>query len=290
MKIHRAFLPLLLATAACSSNASTTFGGSPPDAASTQLVVKIGYEGGFVPVEYNLTSLPLVSVYADGTVLVQGPQIEIYPPPAMIPLNARTVTPAGLDKIRRAAEDAGLTGPNRRYDYPLVADASDSVFTYLEADGTRHEIRAYALDITGEAGGPGTNLSAEDTKARRALAEFQTKMTDLASWLGSDVSQERSYDPRALRVFVREYQAVDDPAVRDQQPREWPLPDQPLTSFGTATSVEGYRCGTLQDQAAATLQAELRQANTLTPWTSAGGTFSLSVRPLLPDESGCPTP
>ncbi|HVA85136.1 MAG TPA: hypothetical protein VNF73_02335 [Candidatus Saccharimonadales bacterium] len=38
----------------------------------------------------------------------------------------------------------------------------------------------------------------------------------------------------------------------------------------------------------ATVEPLLQRASTLTPWTSGGHRWSIVVRPLLPDESGCP--
>jgi hypothetical protein len=35
------------------------------------------------------------------------------------------------------------------------------------------------------------------------------------------------------------------------------------------------------------LAPTVRQANQLTPWTSGGRRFSVSFRPLLPDENDC---
>lgn len=295
MRSLRALVPLLVLAAACSSSAGTGFGGSDagddpkPD---TELVLRFSYEGGFVPAEFRLTNIPVVSVYADGRVIVQGAQIEIYPPPAMTGLFQRTLSEQGLSELRRAAVEAGLDGPDRRYDYPLVADAADSVFIYVDEAGERHEMRAYALDISeGDQSLPGEPdertpeaLSAEDREARRKLAEFQAKITDLGSWLGDEVGPETSYEPHALRLFVKDYQG--DPQV-PQQPRDWPL-DTPLASFGETFGTFGYRCGTVEGEAKAKLEAELRNANTLTPWVDGDAQFNLVVRPLLPDESGCP--
>ena len=41
------------------------------------------WEGGFVTPESLLARLPIVVVYADGRVITQGPQIDIYPGPLM---------------------------------------------------------------------------------------------------------------------------------------------------------------------------------------------------------------
>jgi hypothetical protein len=88
-------------------------------------------------------------------------------------------------------------------------------------------------------------------------------------------------------VFVRDY----DPQVAGddlkQTPRDWPLDDQPLASFGTADENDFARCGVLDGHDATTVLDEARQANQLTPWVSEGKRYLLTFRPLLPDESGC---
>lgn len=283
MKPLRFLLPLVLATAACSSGA-TNFGGN--DDERPTLVLRIAYEGGFVPFEYTLRGLPLLSVYSDGQIIVEGPQIEIYPPPAVAGLFTRTITSAGIEQIRRAAEDAGLTGPNVRYEYNLVADASDSVFTYVESDGTRHEIRAYALGLDG-GNEPSEQMSADDRAARMKLAAFQEKMTDLDTWLGAEVSSESTFVPAGLLVFSTAYTAPEDASLGTQAERTWPIAT-PLNTFGDPHPDSEYRCGVVSGADLDALNAELEGTNTLTPWISGDAKFALVVRPALPDETTCP--
>jgi hypothetical protein len=284
MRPLRALVPLILVATACSSSTGNDFGGSDPGKDDAKLVLRISYEGGFVPPEFTLKNLPFLNVYADGRVIVEGAQIEIYPQPATVGLFQRTLSERGLSELRKAAVEAGLTGPDRRYDYPLVADASDTVFVYVDEDGERHEIRVYAMGMGEGLKEPGSDIPAEDQQARERLAEFQSKVTDLDNWLGDEVGPETGYEPHALRVFAKAYEG--DPEL-PQESVEWPL-DTSLATFGEAYGTFGYRCGTVDGDAKSKLQAELRNANTLTPWTDAGAEFTLVVRPLLPDESGCP--
>jgi len=70
----------------------------------------------------------------------------------------------------------------------------------------------------------------------------------------------------------------------------WPLAT-PLSSFGapvpTPLGDGPTACGVVQGEDLAKLLPDLQRATQITPWTSAGTTYTLSVRPLLPDESGC---
>jgi hypothetical protein len=47
------------------------------------VVLRIEQSGGFVAVQYNLTRMPMLTLYGDGLYLTPGPQIEIYPGPAL---------------------------------------------------------------------------------------------------------------------------------------------------------------------------------------------------------------
>lgn len=252
-----------------------------PDA--SQVVLRIELGGGFVPIEWNLTNLPLFSLFGDGLLVTPGPQIQIYPGPALPALTQRRLTPDAIQRLLQAAIDAGLDA-NRDYtDLGSVgiADAPTTTFT-LTVDGQTYTTRAYALS---ELGAKPDEMSAEEYQAREDLLAFQAEATDL-SWLpAGSVSDEGSYRPEALRVFVASYrpdQTLTEP------PMAWPL-DPGLASFGEAVrnGPEDMRCGVVSGSEAQTLLAQAEKANQLTPWTSEGARFGLLFRPLLPDESGC---
>ena len=254
---------------------------------ANQLVLRIGYDGGFVPPGYLLTRLPQVSVYGDGRVITEGPVIEIYPGPALPNLLVSRVSEAGLQAILAAAADAGLLGPDRHYDFVGVADAATTTFV-LVANGAAHTTTAYALGIGGD---HPAGMPAGDTTAREALAGFQAKLSDLPSLVGADVlSAEQPYAFEQLRVFV----APAEPTSSDGQVQptvvEWPLPE-PLATAGTA--IDGFggvgmRCSVVAGDDLATLRPVLEAANQLTYVRSAGATYGIQLRPLLPDEAGCP--
>ena len=58
-------------------------GGISYHTGATQVVLRIEQGGGFVPIEWNLTNMPMVSLFGDGLVVMPGAQIEIYPGPAL---------------------------------------------------------------------------------------------------------------------------------------------------------------------------------------------------------------
>jgi hypothetical protein len=264
-----------------STGATGAIGIEHPTGAD-QLILRVAYEGGFVPYEYTLGSTPFWSLFGDGTLIVPGPQIEIYPGPALPNLTATPVSEDGIQAILEAARDAGLMDGDANYSNQCIADAATTVFT-TNADGTTTVVSAYALDVGEPAGTCGNE---KDAEARAKLAAFQAKLTDLRSWLpNGSVGTERPYDPTEMRVYVLPYQGD---AELPQDPIEWPL-EPPLDAFGEPVqNGPGHtRCGVVTGENLTTLLAAAGKANALTPWTSGGTEYHLIFRPLLPDEHAC---
>ena len=202
------------------TGATGTTGIAHPTGAD-EVVLRVAYEGGFVPYEYTLSSVPSWSLFGDGTLIVQGPQIEIYPGPALPNLVAIPISEEGVQSILGAARDAGLMDGDATYGNDCIADAATTVFT-TNADGETSVVSAYALDV-GEP--PGTCGGEDDGDARAALAEFQAMLGDLQSWLPADsVGAEEPYDPTEMRVYVQPYRGE---AELPQGAIAWPL-DVPL--------------------------------------------------------------
>ncbi|MGA9159448.1 MAG: hypothetical protein WB297_01105, partial [Actinomycetota bacterium] len=247
-----------------------------------EVVLRVAYEGGFVAPEYTLASTPFWSLFGDGALIVPGPQIEIYPGPALPNLLATPVAADGVQAILRAARDAGLMDGDATYGNDCIADAATTVFT-TNAGGQTSVVSAYALDVGEPAGSCGGTSDADE---RRALSEFQAMLDDLASWLPEgSVGAEHPYRPTQMRVYVLPYQA--DPEL-PQDPIEWPL-DVPLAGFGepVTNAPTDARCGVVTGAEFETLFAAAKDANALTPWTSDGTEYHLILRPLLPDEHSC---
>src|SRR3990170_397170 len=118
---------LLFAAAACANELDGGgAGGIEHPTRADQIVLRLSYEGGFVPIEYNLTQIPTFSLHGDGGIVLPGAQIELYPGPALPAVNRRTVTEDGLQAILRAANDAGLGRGDRDYSSfasTMIADA-----------------------------------------------------------------------------------------------------------------------------------------------------------------------
>lgn len=298
-----ALRPLAVALVAVISVACTAAGASPSPAPSdgadpssspvasgtgysdgkTDLVLRLRYVGGFAPQSARFLDLPSISVYGDGTVIVPGPQVLIYPGPAMPNLQQATITPAGMQTLLEAAREAGLFGPDAHYDLGGIMDASSAEFTLI-AEGRTHTISAYALM---EGGGTPPDSDPTVVEARAKLARFQEQLGNLEGLLGADLGPWSGYDADAIQLLVSPGAPANDQGLV-QEPIAWPLAT-PLVAFGTSLTelMEGQRCGVVAGADVQAILPLLQDANWLTPWTSEGAAFGIAVRPLLPGEEGC---
>ncbi|MCS7246521.1 MAG: hypothetical protein NZ696_02840 [Thermomicrobium sp.] len=262
----------------------------PHPSGPNDLVLRIETTGGLIPPSVLPTELPELSVYGDGTVIQLGPQITLYPPPALPNLLVSRITEDGLQRLLREAAAAGLLAGDA--DYPLqgVYDAPTTFFT-VNAGGRVSRVSVYALGIEHP---DDPRLSPEHRLARRRLAEFAQKATDLLSWLPPETIRERE-NPFVITRLQVVVLPAESPEAPQPEPdvqvavRPWPLPT-PLAEFGAAAPWVGptARCAVVSSRKELPpLLDALRTASTLTRWRSDGTHYVLLVRPLLPDEEGC---
>jgi hypothetical protein len=246
------------------------------------VLVRVAFEGGFVPLEWTYRSLPSFSLYGDGTLVLPGAQIELYPGPALPSISARTVTEEGIQTTLEEALDSIQGVPDEMLDMGSVglADVPTTVITIRAGDVDR-TIKVYGLSELTERP---QHMSAEEFQARGQLQQLVTKLEGLATWLpDGSLGTETSYEGSGARLFVSEYRKGDLP----QEPITWPLQGD-LHRFGDgAIGSEMYRCGIVEGTEWTTLREAASQANELTPWSESGARFSILFRPLLPDERGC---
>ncbi len=253
-----------------------------------ELVLRYEFSGGFVPLEWFVTSMPVHSLYGDGRMISEGPQITIYPPPVLPALNVEGLTPEGVQMVLAEAESAGLLAGEQTWDEltQYLADAQTGVLT-INANGETHRVSVYAPGMTDV----GDMVSDEELEFRTRFNGFVGLLGNLAGWLPADAFRDVTEEYPAKRL-----QLVSQPAgVRPEEdiaPNEieWPL-DTPLAELGEPyTTLDMARCFVLEGDAFATVMSLLNDATTITRWTSAGEEYILHVRPLLPDEAGCKHP
>jgi hypothetical protein len=246
------------------------------------VLVRVAFEGGFVAPEWTYASLPSFSLYGDGTLVLPGAQIELYPGPALPSISTRTVTEQGIQTTLDEVLGSIQGVPDEMLDMGSVgmADAPTTVIT-VHAGAVDRTIKVYGL---GELTERPEKMSDEEFRARQQLQELVTKLGRLGTWLpDGSLGTETVYEGSAARLYVSEYRKVDLP----QEPIRWPL-ESNLGRFGDAANgSDAYRCGVVEGASWAALREAASRANELTPWTEAGARFSILFRPLLPDERGC---
>lgn len=255
-------------------------GGVP--AASGAPVLELATGGGFVPWGYDFSALPTLVVYDDGRAIVPGPQIAIYPAPALPNLQVEQLSADDLDALIAAARDAGLLADAPDYGMPNVTDLPTTTLT-LTVDGRTYTHAAYALGfVDGESAGQDgavapqdSGLTQEQADARATLVDFIAAANDLVGALGNG----ESYPITAFGVLAQAIDtSVEGAVAPDAQVLPWPL-DVALADAVGCTVVDG--------DAAQTLLATLASANQATLFTQGDVTYSVWFRPLLPHETGC---
>ncbi|WP_035740536.1 hypothetical protein [Parafrankia elaeagni] len=311
-------LPLFLTAAACAGdttgsdslrgagpaltgapgNPGTPVGSGVDDTA----VLRVDLVGGFVTPQILAARLPVVSVYPGGQVISEGPQVAIFPAPALPNVQLRRIAPADVQRLVGRAVAAGV-GAGRDYGEPPVTDVPSTRFTVRTPEGVRTtEVRALA-----EA--DGTGLTAEQQNARRDIQELLDALTDLPGTIGDT----GPYVPTAVAAIAAPL--VSDCPAGGVQPvnpsggaapagpsggvqppdscggglplpveQAWPGPELPGEPLAEGLDVG---CVAVRGTDATVLLAAARTAVDTTPWTSGGRRWTADFRPLLPDESGC---
>jgi hypothetical protein len=224
------------------------------------VVLSVGYEGGFVPVGVAFANLPTLLVTGDGTAVVTGPQIAIHPGPLLPNLQQGRLDEAALQELLRSARQHGLLAA---VEYPrndMIADASD-VVVRIAADGGSFEHRAYAL-----------GLEDETDPARAALAAFVADATAVTD----DVMATAT--PFASDAFLIQARPVAPEDLGDDVPPSvvpWPT-DHAVRLAGASF------CATVPWADGEALFADATQA---TLFDDAGTTYQITAVPRLPGRS-----
>ncbi|HEY3485380.1 MAG TPA: hypothetical protein VGK49_08340 [Ilumatobacteraceae bacterium] len=244
-----------------------TDGGFVHPTGADDVVVRIGYEGGFVPVEVSFTSLPTVLVSGD-SVYQQGPVPAIYPGPLLPNIQVQSITGAGIQSILALADGAGLLQEIEYVQPDNIADAPDTVVT-IDVDGSTYVHRAYALGMAGGSDG------GETDPARIALADF---IADVQAYVNDPVNGEVSEAStfEATTYLIQSY-PVDDTSGYDVEPTfvEWPAE----VSVRLADAAE---CAAMPAPEVSALFAD---SNQLTFFTEDGVTYKVAVKPQLPGDA-----
>jgi hypothetical protein len=250
------------------------------------LVLRVEQVGGFVTPETNLSRVPVYSLYADGRLITDGPVPAIYPGPALPNVQVQVVDAATVQELADRALAAGVA-ETTDLGAPPLADVPSTRFTLVTAAET-HVREVYALGVGPPRGEPDDGLTEEQRAGRAELQDLLAALADVGQQPGpGGVPAVEGYAATAVAAIARPWSAPADDVAAGLAPDPVPWPGPPLPGVPVG-GLPVLGCVTATgDQAAAVLGAA-RTANALTPWsTPDGALWSVTFRPLLPDESDC---
>jgi hypothetical protein len=285
MRIPPAALALLLALGGCANPGGGAPGpggeasGAPeptPAAGSAALVLRVQRLGGFVPAA-ALGRVPTVSVYADGSVITPGP-----PGTGVATAKVVRIPPDAVRTLVGKATDAGVrTGLD--LGTPPVYDAPTTRITVVTGAGTQ---RVDAVALT-EVPPTAAAFTAAQRAARTKLVTLVNELSDLPATLGADqVGPAQPYAPTALAAIAMPLntprRAADGGTATGPTAPAWPGP--PLLD---RTDAGPSNCTTITGPDVPKVLAATAARGGSTAWTYHRQTWSVTIRPLLPDEHGC---
>ena len=293
--------PTALPTTAPTGAPTTAPTGSPSEqptaAGSPTAILTVTSEGGFINPVATLSAFPSVVVESDGRIFSPGSPSTLggLVPSVVVRDTGTAGAAAVLEAIKAAGLDQEQTGGGP------APDTGATVFT-VTIDGAVHESR-----FTGGTGGPGgpgvpggpggapggepvasggaPGVSADPgaPDAQAAALDLLAQLTDPSVGWGGPAVTPATYVPQGFQIYAA---PAEPPA--DGTTAAWPLAAG-LAVFGRPAvpdfGLTGLRSGTLVGADAATVAPVLFDAAPGTLFTG-GGTFTLFVRPLTPDELG----
>src|SRR3954447_23673041 len=248
---------------------SPTSAASEP-AAAEGLVLRVESTGGFVSPSATAGRLPLVNVYADGSVITEGPVIDIYPAPALPNVQEGHIEPSEVQDLVDAALAAGVADTTD-LGKPPIADATSTRITLVTAENT-YVREAYALT---EGATDSRGLTGAQQAARTKLSDFVDQVT---AHSGDTVPYAATTTAALATPWVDPQDGLTQPEI------PWPGPSLP----GEPLGMPDLTCVTVTGGQQQALVSAAGSANAATPWvTPDGSRWTVTLRPLLPDESSC---
>ena len=242
---------------------------------ATDVVLRMDTAGGFTPLTYGLTQAPEFTLYGDGTVVFRpsaNPEGDGFPP-----FVQATMNDAQMDALLAyALGPGGLRDARDSYQHRQITDQPTTVFS-IDANGVDKSVAVYALGMTQPEG--------EDAAAYQGFQELGVLLANFGEQVAQGHAQDpRPYQPAEYRAFLS---PPRDPSVTAVP---WPWPELTIDDF--------QRYGDHEDVLVAGLTPAQAAQVTTTPsggvpsipiLTPDGTPVTLSVRPLLPDESVDPS-
>lgn len=245
---------------------------------STDILLRYDQGGGFVMPGFLASQVPPFTLYGDGTVIFRNPALEFPPAEGSVsPANPMRTAKLTEDQIQDllvyALSEGGLAVARANYENNMVADAGTAIFT-VHAGGVDKTVSVYALGIDTQGGA--------DTPARAAFQRLADKLSDFDQ---GGTFPTAVYSPDAYRAVLFEAPGVQAPDIRT-----WPWADLKVTDFTSDADPNGLqfphrtlRVADVEKLGVTKVEGGF-QGMVLTG--SDGKLYTLSLRPLLPDDAG----
>lgn len=252
---------------------------------ANDVVVRLGYVGGFVAPGTTFVNVPSLLIAGDGHVYAPGVTTAIFPGPLLPAITVRTITEAGIQRVLAVAEAAHLLATPPDYAAVLnIADAPDTQLI-LSANGETFVHQAYALGMQDPA----------ETKDRNVFHSVVIQLGELGQLAGAEnLGNEEPFVPESFRIQARAVTAEDLAGYTDDpKPTVVPWPATTGVSLADASS-----CVVVPAAAVGTLFADANQLTffssdfssddtSATPSTLAvtSTVYSVSVVAMLPGDT-----
>ena len=238
-------------------------------AGATDILLRFEQSGGFVPIEVNATYAPSFTLYGDGTLVFRDPNamapesndsISRAVPFMVAKLDEESIQ-ALLDQALGAGGLALATGP---YDGGMVTDIPTSTFTITAGGKTKQ------VSVTG--------MSPDMHPQNAAIVGQLSAFAELLATFGEQIATEQPYIPSAYRGVLIEVEQPFGPV------KDWPWTDLTPADFASGEN-EFFKTRALTAAEVGAIGIEGIAGGMIgTAVQYEGQIYTLSLRPLLPDE------
>ena len=254
-------------------------------------------QGGFINPAGLIGALPTVTVDTDGRIYTDGGMSPTLIRTALV----RDTGAAGAAAIIEAIKAAGLDKDGGAPTGPGLPDAGTTMVTVI-LDGVTYETRLGAggpnggnpggIGIGGggvaPGGAGGGTAGGSGSDANAAALDLVARLQDPTVGWGGPAVAATEFVPSGYMVYAAPL--ADGPAAGSPGGTvAWPLATA-LAGFGSPAAVDfgmtGLHNGAVLGADATALAAAFKDAAAGTAVTSGGASFTVWVRPLLPDELG----
>lgn len=258
-----------------------------------QLLIRVETIGSMLP-SAPFTSVPEFSLFDDGSIYGLGPQIAIFPPPALPNLTFTRINEAAVQKLVAAARTAGLDQPRELIASVSLADAPTTLITFFDGEDLVTSSASGLLILTEPPDDWDDETWESFVQIRSIVSVLLGYMTQIEP--GEIVEPERSVTPERLQVVAfpadHTFAGISGVPNLEQPTLIWPL--LPALAEIAATSEDENLlesgCVELSGDDVQTIVDAVLEGDLMSPWMDAADNsvqYGVLFKPLLPDQSAC---